>query len=87
MGFVAHSLVLNDSFSQMSLIARGVWVGERRAKLYFIKNFNSVGINILNTSIEPLLSIMMIMDVMSKYNVHTVLYMHVECKRDPFSSM
>ena len=27
------------------------------------------------------------MDVMSKHNVHTVLYMHVESKRDPFSSM
>ena len=26
--------------------------GERRAKLYFIKNFNLVGINILNTSIK-----------------------------------
>ena len=24
---------------------------------------------------------------MSKYNVHTALYMHVECKRDPYSSM
>lgn len=29
----------------------------------------------------------MIMDEMSKYNVHTALYMHVECKRDPYSSM